>query len=438
MCSYHGPLAEGQKFCEHCSPAAPERGEADLPSSSFAGGVAPVVAPSAARPPATPVAPAGFGIVADSVGRLEFDAGAVQPDRPWVLGVRLPELRGETWVRIRVAGQRRDVHLVDAGERSVQFDGVGSGDHQLHVDVWSHGRSWEGDGRITARAPDGPVPLNIFATGTGSLVSVTGAPQRSSTAWTSCTLRIHSRDSMQLEPRRRSDGIPHLVFLNPPNDGAKFLVRGARNVVGRGAQAQIDLARLSRQPDALSGLSREAAEFTVQSSGCLRMRVTNQLGALMKGCDVRPEQCWDIPLRELQSWIAIEFPGNIGIRVKALPTLAIPGVRHTPWTDHGHAARNAMVGALHVQARIFDERYDLIWVLDAVSVRELGQAVPGSGFIFDQGDALYHAEPLGPGAYGQVRGRMTAFPLEPGMEWELPSGRWKVTHLPNLGTGSKP
>jgi hypothetical protein len=322
------------------------------------------------------------------------------------------------------------VSLVNGGEHVVQFEALTAGTHHLNFYVRTDTRKLEGDGSVEARMSgvqaERPA-VNINAAGAGNFIKVDlGSPEKPVGSWLSCALRDHPHAAVTLQPRKNSECVPSVVFLRPPSGQVFRLIRGNRNMIGRGSQSQIDLVQLGQPSAELSaGFSREALELELRSSGCVQMSVRNRLGAHINGLPLGKDQSKDIPLHAFESWQRIEFPGEIVVQLKSIPSPSEGGTVHSPWTEFGHIARDHRVGGLHVRVEIIGARIDLVWILDAVSFRDVSPLLPSAGIVFEHGDCLYHldAPELDPLERAEPR---SAFPLERGAEWELPSGRWRV------------
>ena len=396
-CDIHGPLPEGQQFCEHC--AVP-----------------------------------GLGFAARSIGDLQYRPGSVPSGEGWTLNLRLPALPGTATVQVRVARQRRTVSLVNGGERVIQFDELMDGTHHLYFYVRTDTRTLEGDGSVEARARGGQgdrPAVNINAEGAGHFIKVDmGSSEKPVDSWQLCALRDHPHAAVTLQPRKNSECVPNVVVLRPPAGELCRLIRGNRNIIGRGPPSHIELVRLGQATTELSGgISREALELELRSSGCVHLAVRNCLGAHINGQPLGKNQSKDIPLHAFESWQIIEFPGEISVRLKSIRSPSESGIVHSPWTDFGQIARDQGVGGMHVRVEVFGDRFDLVWVLDAVSVRDVSPCLPDAGIVFDGGECLYHIDTTGMDPLVRGVGRRKAFPLEPGAEWGPPSGRWKVPIL---------
>jgi len=482
-CDIHGRLPEGQRFCEHCmrpgqqggSPGAVALSPCETESlRQFVAGDSTGLARTALP---------GFGFAARSIGDLEYNSGPVQPGERWTLRLRLPRLSGRAEVQVRVAGQRKTVNLLNGGEHVVQFDALIAGTHHLNFYVCTDTRKLEGDGAIEARVrgAQGDRPaVNINAEGGSHFIKVDmGSSEKPVDSWQLCALRDHPHAAVTLQPRKNSECVPNVVFLRPPAGELCRLIRGNRNIIGRGHQSHIDLhrwrqevvrracaplrrdredcerrrrcciatrgssangvddhelrtidqelGRIDRQIEKIesvfSDLSREALELELRSSGCVHLAVRNRLGARINRKPLEKDQSQDIPLHAFESWQIIEFPGEISVRLKSIQSPSECGIVHSPWTDLGHIARREGVGGMHVRVEVFGDRFDLVWVLDAVSVRDVSARLPGAGIVFDQGESLYHIDTS---VMLERAGPRSAFPLERGAEWELPSGRWRV------------
>lgn len=432
VCHVHGRLPEGQQFCEHCMPPGQQGGSPGAVSLSACEteSLGQFVAGDSTGLPRTALP--GFGFAARSIGDLEYNSGPVQPGERWTLRLRLPRLLGRAEVQVRVAGQSRSVSLVNGGEHIVQFEALIAGTHHLNFHVRTDTRKFEGDGSVEARVRGGQgdrPSVNVNASGTGNLVNVNvGSSENPVGSWLLCALRDHPHAAVTLQPRKNTECVPNVVFLRPPSGQVCRLIRGNRNIIGRGPQSHIDLVQLGQPSAELSaGFSREALELELRSSGCVHLAVRNRLGAHINGQPLGKDQSKDIPLHAFESSQKIEFPGEIVVRLKSIPSPSEGGTVHSPWTEFGHIARDHGVGGVHVRVEILGERIDLFWVLDAVSFRDVSPRLPGAGIVFEHGECLYHLDTTGLDPLGRT-GPRSAFPLERGAEWDLPSGRWGVPY----------